>query len=139
MLSNDGGFETTTALPHGHDLQPPGLHAFHHVISQPIGNSLVVNTFLSEGLAIHLEALELDTTVSWFIAEQNLTKIRVASLGTHTGEFLMEVFDDIRGITRIWERLKQGGIRHPNMVRKGVQFNVLSLKRHRPPLCRGGQ
>ena len=59
-------------------------------------------------MAIHLQAFELDTAVGRLVSEQNFTKVRVASLRAHTGELLMEVFDDIRRVARIGKGLKQG-------------------------------
>ena len=112
QLGNHGGFEPATPLPWS-QFAAAGLHARHHVITQSIGDCFVVNALLTERLAVHLKLL----SSTQHSAGSYRTDFKVGwPVWAHAGELLMEVFDHIRGITRIGEGLKQGWIRHPTMV-----------------------
>src|SRR5690606_18346258 len=117
MLGADDGADAAAAAPVGDDLEPDGVHEPDEVVADLVGEGLVEDAALAEGLEVELEALELDADATvarraGLEAEGDGAEVGVAGLRAQGGELLGDVLDDERGVGGGGEGVEEGGVGH---------------------------
>jgi len=102
----DDGADAASCGPAGFDAHPFGATGGHQVVQDLIGDVLVKNPLVAEGLEIELEALEFDAERTGNVSNHHRAEIRLAGLGAEAGELGGLVLDEVFALrVRIGEGL----------------------------------
>lgn len=93
VFHRDVAVEPATGGPLAFDPDFARLYDSDEVVQNPIGDLFVENAFISEGLQVHFEALQLDANFLGNIREHDRSVVRLPGFGAHRGELGAIVLD----------------------------------------------
>ena len=98
MRGRDPASDATAASPIRHHLKPSRGHRGNQIITNLVGHRLIEDAFIAKGLAVQLEALELDTDFIGLESNRHCAEIRVPCHWAHRRKLLIDVLNKKWGL-----------------------------------------
>ena len=108
MAHPDHGVNIATRVEIGFQLHPERIAGCHEIVEDPIGDVLVEDSLVAEGLEIQFKALQLHAGLIGHVAEREGAEVWLAGLRAYRGE--------------LWTDMLNGVIPARELVGKGLKL-----------------